>query len=223
MVFVMLATNLSIPFSSWDAGFFLTNKTFLWYNAHLNCTNYKGKYLRLKYYKKVVLYIHCIGLFALCLFIFTEKICPRHFRRCTGYCTHTTKKACGYQCHTLAVLPSPKFTAPLVGSIFGIQSEVCGGAFLSKPLTCQAHWLFLQRSFVVDVWLNSKCDTLSKEVFTTGITQGNLEFPLPPNFVDSHLTQKQKDELLDWLHVLISLGELIHWVDKTKIVWLIVG
>ena len=108
----MLATNLSTPLSFWDAGFFLTHKTFLWYNAHLNCTNHKGKYLRLKYYKKIVMYIHCIRPFTLYLFIFTEKVCPRHFRRCTGYCTHTTKKACGYQCHALAVLPSPKVTAP---------------------------------------------------------------------------------------------------------------
>ena len=53
-----------------------------------------------------------------------------------------------------------KFTAPLVESTYGIQSEVCGGAF-----------------------------------------------SLPPNSLDSDQTQKQKDELLDWPHVLISFKE----------------
>ena len=33
--------------------------------------------------------------------------------------------------------------------------------------------------------------TLSEEVSTTGVTQGNLELPLPPNSFDSHQTQKQ--------------------------------
>ena len=40
--------------------FVLTHKTFLWFNAHLNRTNHKGKYLTLKYYKKIVLYMHRI-------------------------------------------------------------------------------------------------------------------------------------------------------------------
>ena len=33
--------------------------------------------------------------------------------------------------------------------------------------------------------------TLSEEVSTTGVTQGNLELPLPSNSLDSHQTQKQ--------------------------------
>ena len=32
---------------------------------------------------------------------------------------------------------------------------------------------------------------LSEELFTTGVTQGNPELPLPPNYLDSHQTQKQ--------------------------------
>ena len=31
--------------------------------------------------------------------------------------------------------------------------------------------------------------TLSQEVSTTGVTQENLELPLPPNSLDSHQTQ----------------------------------
>ena len=35
--------------------------------------------------------------------------------------------------------------------------------------------------------------TLSEEkVSTTGVTQENLEFPLPPNSLDSHQTQNNK-------------------------------
>ena len=37
-----------------------------------------------------------------------------------------------YQFHVLAFHPPRKLTAPLVGSVFGICSEVCGGAFLRR-------------------------------------------------------------------------------------------
>ena len=60
---------------------------------------------------------------------------------------------------------------------------------------------------VIDVWRNSKCDALSAEVFSAGVTQGNFDFSLPPNSIDSHQTQKQKDELLDWPHVFIAFKE----------------
>ena len=50
--------------------------------------------------------------------------------------------------------------------------------------------------------------TLSEEkVSTNGVTQGNLELPLPLNSLGSHQTQKQQDEILDSTHVLISLKE----------------
>ena len=49
---------------------------------------------------------------------------------------------------------------------------------------------------------------LSEEkVSTNGVTQGNLELPLPLNSLGSHQTQKQQDEILDSTHVLISLKE----------------
>ena len=41
-------------------GVFLTHKNFLWFNAHLNRTNHKGKYLWLKCYKEIAFYMHCI-------------------------------------------------------------------------------------------------------------------------------------------------------------------
>ena len=37
--------------------------------------------------------------------------------------------------------------------------------------------------------------TLSEEVSTTGVTQGNLELVLRPNSADSHQTQIQEDEI----------------------------
>ena len=41
-------------------------------------------------------------------------------------------------------------------------------------------------SLIFEMWLNV---TLPVELFTTGVAQRNLEFPLPPNSVDSHQTQ----------------------------------
>ena len=49
--------------------------------------------------------------------------------------------------------------------------------------------------------------TLSEEVSTTGVTQGNLELLLPPNSPDSHHTQIEWDVILEWPHVLVSLKE----------------
>ena len=50
--------------------------------------------------------------------------------------------------------------------------------------------------------------TLSEEkIFTIGFIQGNLEFLLHPNSPDSHQTQIQEDEILDWSHILISFKE----------------
>ena len=50
--------------------------------------------------------------------------------------------------------------------------------------------------------------TLSEEkVSTTGVTQGIIELLLHPNSPDSHQTQIQEYEILDWPHVLISLKE----------------
>ena len=43
-------------------------------------------------------------------------------------------------------------------------------------------------SLIFDLILNV---TLSEEVSTTGVTQGNLELSLPPDSLDSHQTQKQ--------------------------------
>ena len=39
------------------------------------------------------------------LFIFNKKISPRHFCHWVAYCAHSTKKACGYQCHKLPFHP----------------------------------------------------------------------------------------------------------------------
>ena len=50
--------------------------------------------------------------------------------------------------------------------------------------------------------------TLPEEkVSTTRVTQGNIKIFLRPNSPDSHQTQIQEGEILDWPHVLISLKE----------------
>ena len=54
-----------------------------------------------------------------------------------------------------------------------------------KPVYC------FQReaaSLMFDGFLNV---TICEEVSTTGVIQGNLELPLPPDFLDSHQSQAQ--------------------------------
>ena len=94
------------------------------------------------------------------------------------------------QFHAFVVHPLPKFTAPLVRSTFRTWSEVCSGTFLWKQSTCYSHRLFSVRSSIVDVWQNSKCDSVWR-FFTTEVTQGNLELPLLSNSIHSHQTWKQ--------------------------------
>ena len=68
--------------------------------------------------------------------------------------------------------------------------------------------------------------TLSEKVSTTGATHKNLELPLLPNSLDSHQTQNNKMKFWTQSNKMkfYSLeGELTHWVDKAKIVLLIVG
>ena len=59
--------------------------------------------------------------------------------------------ACGHEFHALAFHPHPTFAAPPVGSAFKIWSEICGRVFFQKQSTSLGHWLFLQRSSIVDV------------------------------------------------------------------------
>ena len=93
---------------------------------------------------------------------------------------------CGHKFHALTFHPHPTFTAPLVESAFRIQSEVCGGAVLQKKSTCFGHWLFSQRSSVIDV-----LQLCLRRFSTTGVTQGNFELLLLPVSPDSHQSQIQ--------------------------------
>ena len=40
--------------------------------------------------------------------------------------------------------------------MFTTKSNILDGAFLQKPFTAKRHYLFSQKSFIVDVWLGSK-------------------------------------------------------------------
>ena len=46
----------------------------------------------------------------------------------------------------------------------------------------------------------------SKEVFTNGVSQGNLGLNLPCNYFDLYETQNQQDEILDSSRALIFLS-----------------
>ena len=97
--------------------------------------------------------------------------------------------ASDYEFHALAVHPHTTFTAPPVRSAFGIQSEVCDGAFCRNSLRIKAADCFRRGapSLMFDGMLNA---TLSEsKVSTSGATQGNLDLLLPPNSPASHQTQ----------------------------------
>ena len=61
----------------------------------------------------------------------------------------------------------------------------CGNSQRVKPVGCFRRGA---PSLMFDGILNV---TLSEEVSTVGVTQENPELHLPPNFLDSHQTQKQ--------------------------------
>ena len=73
----------------------------------------------------------------------------------------------------------------LKGHIFLIE-----WLFTKEKLNKRGLYIFVEwsrASLMYDRILNV---TLSEELFTTGITQRNLELPLPPNSLDSHQTPK---------------------------------
>ena len=104
--------------------------------------------------------------------------------------------------------PTPHVYSASIRSAFVIRSRrsvvefFCG----NSPRVKAVNWFRRGApSLMFDGILNV---TLSEEkVFTTGVTQGNLELFLRPNSPDSHQTQIQEYEILDWPHVLISLKE----------------
>ena len=63
-------------------------------------------------------------------------------------------------------------------------AEVCGGAFLRKPVDCFHRGA---ASLVFDGFLNV---TVCEEVSTTWVTQGDHKLPLPPDSLYSHQTQE---------------------------------
>ena len=61
----------------------------------------------------------------------------------------------------------------------------CGNSERVKPVDCFRRGA---PSLMVDGFLNV---TLCEEVSSTGVTQGNLKFPLPADSLDSLQTQEQ--------------------------------
>ena len=157
---------------------------FLIFNTHLNCTNHKEKYLRLK-----KLYCICIVYeTSYVLFIyFYWKDMPRTFSPLGGLMCSNNKKSLSLPMpYTSSPPPTPpppfllKFIVLLVGSIYGIQLEVCGRAFLRKQLTMTVlaeelrRWCFAEfkmRCFVCGGFHHWGC---TRKSWTT----------LPPNSLD---------------------------------------
>ena len=66
--------------------------------------------------------------------------------------------------------------------------ELLCGVFFAEHSTCSVDCFCRGASLLIfDGILNV---TLSEELFTTGVTQGNLKLSLPPNSLDSHKSTK---------------------------------
>ena len=139
--------------------------------------------------------------------------------------------ACGHQFHALTFnhllssLPS-NLQHLLVGSAFEIRSKVCDEAFLRKQSKYQAHWVFKQRSSIVYIWRNSKCDILVlclRRFQSLGFHKGILNSPWMLILLIHTKDKDNKMKILDWPTSSFPSRRSIHWVDKTRNVWLIVG
>ena len=60
--------------------------------------------------------------------------------------------AYSHKVHALAFHPHPTFAAPLADPHLKSDLRSVVELFLQKQSTCLGRWLFLQRSFIVDVW-----------------------------------------------------------------------
>ena len=49
-----------------------------------------------------------------------------------GWCDWFYTPVCGYNFHALTVYIQTTFTVPPIGGAFGIQPNICGGAFSRK-------------------------------------------------------------------------------------------
>ena len=89
--------------------------------------------------------------------------------------------------------PSPQVNSTSSGIriwnlVGGLRWSFFCCAFFREQSTCSVDCFCRGASlWIFDGILNV---TLSEEVFTTGVIQGNLELPLPPNSLDSHKNTK---------------------------------
>ena len=101
--------------------------------------------------------------------------------------------------------PPPNLTAPVVDAEFGIWPVVCWGAFLREQSTCSVDYFRTGDSLLIfDGSLNV---TLPEQLFTTGVTQGILNSTCILILLIHTKPQKQLDEILDWLQVIIFIKE----------------
>ena len=84
--------------------------------------------------------------------------------------------------------------APIPPQIYSTSSRI----HVWNPVR-DLRWSFFAETANVDCFsrgapslmFDAKCDALSAGVSITGVIQGNLELPLPPNSLDSHQRQRQ--------------------------------
>ena len=139
----MLATSLSIPLNPGDVWFFLNIQiNFLWFHAHLNCANHKGKYLRLKYYKKIVfVYELYIKLFTLYLFIVTENMVTAFSPLGGLMCPHNKKTLCLPMSCTCS--PPKRYSSPCSN-----RSGILDQNFVSKSPGFYSSAIYLSKNYL---------------------------------------------------------------------------
>ena len=114
--------------------------------------------------------------------------------------------ACGYEFHALVVHPHPHIRSASSHIHIWKPAGSLWWSFFAETVYVLRPWA-VRRGAPSLMFVGILNVTLFEEkVTTTGVTQRTLKLFLRPNSPDSHQTQIQEDEILDWPHVLISLN-----------------
>ena len=128
------------------------------------------------------------------LLIFTKKRNPHGILAAGGalLLTHE-KKNLSIPIPCTCIPPTPQINSTSSGiriwnHVGGLRRSFFAAPFLQEQPTCSVDCFRRGASLLIfDGILNV---TLPEEIFTTGVTQGNLELFLPPNSLDSHKNRK---------------------------------
>ena len=127
------------------------------------------------------------------LLIFTEKKSPRHVHRWGSLSAHTRKKKLRLPIPCTCIPPSLQINSTCSGIRIwnhagSLRWSFFAAPFLQEQSMCSVDCF--RRGALLLIFDGILNVTLPEEIFTTGVTQGNLELFLPPNSLDSHKNRK---------------------------------